>query len=125
MVEAMRGVLDPVRIGTWVKPESRTKVTTVGWRWASVNAIAFRKGRTRDDLSASELLDHITAEPVKNGRRAELPPEVATWAVSPFAIPGGVFLDPFAGSGAIPAAADELGMNAHGFERRPTCRSDT
>jgi DNA modification methylase len=116
MVEAVRGILDPVRIGTWTKPTSRTKVATSGWRWASVNAIAFRKGRTRE-LEASEMLDHICAPPFQNGRRAELPYEVATWAVSPFAVPAGVFLDPFAGSGALPLAASEANMLAYGFEK--------
>lgn len=118
MVDALRGVVEPVRIGTWIKPESRTRVTTSGWRWASVNVVAFRKGKSRD-LGASELLDHITAPPVKVGRRAELPPEVADWAVAPFAVPGGIFLDPFAGSGALPAAAARAGMQAFGFERNP------
>jgi DNA modification methylase len=121
MVEAVRGVLEPVRIGTWTKPESRTKVTTNGWRWASVNAIALRKGKSRD-LDASNLLDHICAAPIRNGRRAELPPEVASWAVEPFAVPGGVMLDPFAGSGALPRAAERAGMRAFGFERDPDLR---
>jgi DNA modification methylase len=121
MVEAVRGVLEPVRIGTWTKPESRTKVATAGWRWASVNAIAFRKGKARE-TKTSILLDHICAAPIRNGRRAELPPEVAAWAVDPFAIPDGVFLDPFAGSGALPRAAAQAGMNAYGFERDPDPR---
>lgn len=121
MVEAVRGVLEPVRIGTWIKPESRTKVATSGWRWASVNAIALRKGKARD-TPASDLLDHICAAPIRNGRRAELPPEVADWAVAPFVVPGGVFLDPFAGSGALPAAAARAGMDAYGFERDPDTR---
>jgi site-specific DNA-methyltransferase (adenine-specific) len=116
MVEALRGVLEPVRIGTWTKPESRTKVATSGWRWASVNVIAFRKGKTRN-LEASDLLDHICAAPIRNGRRAELPPVVADWAVAPFAVPGGLCLDPFAGSGALPSAAARAGMRAIGFER--------
>lgn len=116
MVEAVRGVLDPVRIGTWVKPEAKTKVATSGWRWASVNAIALRRGKSRD-LDVSDLLDHITAAPLVNGRRAELPPEVADWAVRPFAVTDGVFLDPFAGSGALVAAAHRSGMRALGFEK--------
>jgi 16S rRNA G966 N2-methylase RsmD len=116
MIEAVRGILEPVRVGTWVKPESRTKVATAGWKWASVNAIALRKGKARD-TAACDLLDHICAAPIKNGRRAELPPQVADWAVEPFAIPGGVFLDPFAGSGALPEAAVRAGMRAYGFER--------
>jgi DNA modification methylase len=116
MVESVRGILDPVRIGTWTKPEARTKVAGSGWRWASVNVIAFRKGKGRD-LPASDLLDHVCAAPVRNGRRAELPAEVAEWAVRPFVVPGGVFLDPFAGSGALPIAADRAGMHAFGFER--------
>lgn len=119
MVEAVRGVLEPVRTGTWIKPESRTKVQTAGWRWASVNAIAFRKGRTRDDIGDCVLLDHICAAPVMHKRRAQLPPEVADWAVAPFVIPGGVFLDPFAGSGALPDAAARLGMDSYGFEKNP------
>ena len=81
-----------------------------------MNAIAFRKGKTRD-IAACDLLDHICAAPIRNGRRAELPPEVADWAVAPFTVPGGVFLDPFAGSGALPAAAARAGMRAYGFER--------
>jgi hypothetical protein len=63
-------------------------------------------------------LDHITMAPVKNGRRAELPREVAEWAVRPFAIQGGLLVDPFAGSMAIPKAAIGLGMQAIGFEKQ-------
>lgn len=121
MVEAVRGVLEPVRVGTWTKPESKTKVATSGWKWASVNVIALRKGKARE-LEASSLLDHICAAPIRNGRRAELPSEVADWAVQPFAVPGGVALDPFAGSGALPAAAQRAGMRAYGFERNPDPR---
>jgi tRNA G10 N-methylase Trm11 len=118
MVEAVRGVVEPVRIATWCKPAARTKVETTGWKWASVNVIAFRKGKALDDCAASDL-DHITAPPVINGRRAELPPEVAMWMVKPFAVPGGVMLDPFAGSGAIMRAAEECGMTAIGYEKNP------
>lgn len=118
MVEAVRGVVDPVRIGTWCKPAARTKVATVGWQWASVNVIAFRKGKAADK-EIGQGLDHITAPPVINGRRAELPPEVADWMVRPYAVPGGILLDPFAGSGAILRAGERLGMRAVGFERNP------
>jgi hypothetical protein len=120
MVEAVRGVLQPVRIGTWVKPTARTKVKTAGWAWASVNVIAFRKGpKNADGYEPSLLLDHITAEPMMVGRRAQLPAEVAEWAVWPFAIPGGVMLDPFAGSGTLLRAAADAGMNAIGYELDP------
>ena len=47
MVESVRGLLEPVRIGTWCKPVARTKVQTTGWAWASVSVIAFRKGKAR------------------------------------------------------------------------------
>lgn len=117
MVEAVRGIVEPIRIGTWCKPISRTKVSTSGWLWASVNIVAFRKGRA-EDSNSSGILDHITAAPLVNGRRAELPPEVATWAVRPYAVPGGVFLDPFAGSGALVKAAHDCGMIATGYERQ-------
>lgn len=118
MVEAVRGIVEPVRIATWCKPAARTKVETTGWKWASVNVIAFRKGKAIDDCSAVDL-DHITAPPVINGRRAELPPEVAMWMVKPFAVPGAMMLDPFAGSGALLTAAEVCGMQAIGYEKSP------
>lgn len=117
MAEAVRGVVQPVRIATWCKPQARTKVATEGWKWASVNVIAFRKGKA-EDLASSSVLDHITAAPLMNGRRAELPPEVAKWMVEPYSVPGGLFLDPFAGSGALVRAATECGMTAVGFEKQ-------
>lgn len=118
MVDALRGVVDPVRIATWCKPSARTKAQTVGWKWASVNVVAFRKGKAID-MPDSPDLDHILAPPVINGRRAELPPAVADWMVKPFAIPGGLLLDPFAGSGAILRAAETNGMRAVGYEQNP------
>jgi len=118
MVESLRGVLDPVRIGTWCKPEAKTKTRTAGWRWASVNVVVFRKGKAEDPVPTATL-DHITAAPVLKGRRAELPPAVADWMVAPFCVPGGLLLDPFAGSGAILAAGQRAGMNALGFEKAP------
>jgi DNA modification methylase len=121
MAEAVRGVVGPVRIATWCKPAARTKARTSGWAWASVNVVAFRKGKA--DAPPSGALDHITAAPIVNGRRAELPPEVADWMVAPFAVPGGLLLDPFAGSGAILAAGRRAGMRAIGFERNPPVES--
>lgn len=118
MVEAVRGVVEPVRIGTWNKPTVRTKTRTAGWQWASVNVIAFRKGKAIDKVP-SDTLDHITAAPVMNGRRAELPSAVATWMVAPFAVPGGLLFDPFAGSGAILDAGERMGMRTIGFEKAP------
>lgn len=118
MVEAVRGIVDPVRVATWCKPAAKTKARTVGWKWASVNVVAFRKGKA-EDCEPVDLLDHIVAPPVINGRRAELPPEVADWMVKPFVVPGGLLLDPFAGSGAILAAAERCGMQALGYEQNP------
>lgn len=118
MVEAVRGTgLEPVRIATWCKPAARTKVETTGWKWASVNVIAFRKGKAIDDCPASDL-DHIMEPPVMNGRRAELPARVADWVVRPFAVPGSLMVDPFAGSGALVKAAADCGMNAVGYEKQ-------
>jgi 16S rRNA G966 N2-methylase RsmD len=116
MVEAVRGVVEPVRVGTWCKPKARTKVATGGWAWASVKVIAFRKGKA-ENCGESQGLDHITAAPVMNGRRAQLPLEVAQWMVAPFAVAGGRFLDPFAGSGMLVQAAGERNMEAIGFEK--------
>lgn len=124
MAESVRGVVDPVRVGTWCKPESRTKVAANGWRWASVAVLAFRKGRHRAQEAPPAFLDHVEAPTVTRGRRAQLPDAVCDWAVAPFAVPGGVFLDPFAGSGALVAAAERAGMTGYGFEKflpaRPT-----
>lgn len=120
MVESVRGTgLEPVRIATWCKPAARTKVETTGWKWASVNVIAFRKGKAVDDCPAFDL-DHITEPPVMNGRRAELPARVADWVVRPFSVPGGLMIDPFAGSGALVNAAIDCGMDAVGFEKQST-----
>lgn len=120
MVEAVRGLVEPVRIATWCKPKARTKVQTTGWAWASVSVIAFRKGKALDtDQRSIPYLDHITAEPVMNGRRAELPQEVADWMVSPFTISGGLCLDPFAGSGKLLRAAENCGMESLGYELTP------
>lgn len=116
MVESVRGLVEPVRIATWCKPEAKTKTRTPGWKWASVNVVAMRKGKGNGQ--PADELDHITMAPVKNGRRAELPREVAAWAVRPFAVEGGLLVDPFAGSMAIPKAALELGMHAIGFEKQ-------
>jgi DNA modification methylase len=116
MVDALRGVADPVRIATWCKPAARTKAQTAGWKWASVNVVAFRKGKAEEAPNCVDL-DHISAAPIVNGRRAQLPPEVADWMVRPFAVPGGLLLDPFAGSGAILLAAEANGMRAIGYER--------
>jgi hypothetical protein len=75
-----------------------------------------KKGKAVYDCPAFDL-DHITAAPITKGRRAELPPAVAMWMVRPFAVPGGLFLDPFAGSGALLQAAEDCGMHAEGYER--------
>lgn len=118
MVESVRGIVDPIRIATWCKPTARTKVETSGWKWASVNIIAFRKGKALSDHPAADL-DHITAAPVTKGRRAELPPDVAAWMVKPFAVPGGLLLDPFAGSGSILKAGLDCGMRVIGYDINP------
>lgn len=129
MVEAVRGIVEPVRVATWCKPAARTKVETTGWKWASVNVIAFRKGKAIDDCPAFDL-DHITEPPVMNGRRAQLPARVADWMVRPFTVPGALMIDPFAGSGALVNAAIDCGMDAVGFEKgasvfpTPTARAD-
>lgn len=114
MVEATRGIAHPVRIGTWVKPNSRSKVTTSGWKWASVAAVVFKKGKPKAE--PNETLDWIESPIVLKGRSMQLPEQVAEWAVKPFAIPGGLLLDPFAGSGAILQAGDKFGMDSVGFE---------
>lgn len=119
VVESVRGVLEPIRIGTWLKPVTRTKVRTPGWAWASVNVIAFRRPGAPGVGEPSDLLDYVIAAPEMNGRRAQLPPQVAKWAVAPFAVAGGVMLDPFAGSTVLCQAAEEAGMRAVGFDLSP------
>jgi len=117
MVESVRGIVEPVRTMTWCKPTARSKAQTSGPAFASVQVLVFKKGKSL--VPSAPILDHITAPPVTNGRRAELPPEVADWMVSAYGQPGDLLLDPFAGSGAILAAADRLGMRSIGFEKNP------
>lgn len=116
MVESMRGVMEPVRFGTWVKPVAKSKVRTTGWAWASVNVIAFRKGPKNLAGGPSPALDWIEEPPLMVGRRAQLPKRVARWATEPFIVEGGVALDPFSGSGTLPRMAAQAGMSAVGFE---------
>ena len=120
MIESVRGIMTPVRFGTWVKPVVRSKVRTAGWGWASVIAVAMRRGpKNRKDLVEPCGMDWIESSVVTNGRRAQLPQNVSDWAVMPYVVPGGVFLDPFAGSGALMLSAERSGMDAHGFEINP------
>lgn len=117
MVEAVRGLLEPVRIGTWAKPVVQTKVRTPGWAWATVNVVVMRRPGGDRSLAPDEAIPDFIVEPVvRKGRRAELPPAVARWAVQPYTLPGGYMLDPFAGSGVLLNAAAEAGMQAVGFE---------
>lgn len=117
MVESLRGIAKPSRIGTWVKPLVKTKVSTSGWAWSSVNVVVFKKGKPKVD--PSKYSDHIICLPMKTGRTAELPREVADWMVGPYAKVGGLMLDPFAGSGSLLHAAERHGMNSIGFEINP------
>lgn len=119
MVEAVRGLLEPVRIGTWAKPVVQTKVRTPGWAWATVNVLVMRRpGGDRGLYKAPDeaVPDFIVEPVVRKGRRAQLPESVARWAVQPYTLPGGAMLDPFAGSGVLVQAAAEAGMIATGFE---------
>lgn len=116
VIEATRGLLEPVRFGTWAKPVARSKVRTPGWAWASVNVIVLRRPGKNPGGEPRGELDYIVAAPLTVGRRAQLPPEVARWAVAPFATPGRLAFDPFAGSGALLLAAAEAGMETLGFE---------
>ena len=120
IIESVRNILNPVRFATWAKPSPKTKVRTPGWEWTSVNVVAFRKGdKNNPDLGLCNELDYIVEAPLKKGRRAQLPGKVAEWMVKPFVIKEGIMLDPFAGSGTLPKAAEKLGMKAYGFERSP------
>jgi DNA modification methylase len=117
MVESVRGIVEPVRTLTWCKPVARTKAKTSGPAFASVQVLVFKKGKS--DVPPAATLDHITAEPVTNGRRAELPWQVAEWMVTAYAREGDLLLDPFAGSGAILKAAERYRIRAIGFEKNP------
>tara|TARA_R100000388_G_C7158178_1_gene117857 strand:+ start:34 stop:654 length:621 start_codon:yes stop_codon:yes gene_type:complete len=127
MTESVRGILSPVRVANWVKPKAHTAVRTPGWSWTTVTLIAMRKGKRNNPelVAPPNINDWLECAPMTKTRRAQLPPQVAEWAVAPYIVPGGVFLDPFAGSGALPAAAARLGMNAHGFEINPPNQEKT
>jgi len=120
MVEATRGLLTPKRVATWAKPAASTKARTAGWAWASVLVLALqRPGDKVPDRPPTNTPDHILCPPERHGRRAQLPYEVAAWAVAPYAVPGAVMLDPFAGSGMLCQAAEAAGMTAVGLELAP------
>ena len=51
MVEAVRGILEPVRVATWSKPNPRTRVSTPGWAWGNVSVIALRRWQKLDNRS--------------------------------------------------------------------------
>jgi hypothetical protein len=118
MAESVRGILTPIRTGTWCKPAARTKTKTVGWNWQTVAVMVFRRGKALKDYAPNRTADYIVCPPLTIGRRAQLPPEVAAWAVAPYTVPGGLMLDPFAGSGALCDAAEACGMRACGYERQ-------
>ncbi len=122
MIEAVRGVVEPKRIATWAKPSATTRAKSPGWAWSSVNVIAFHRSGKGDlpPLAPSREPDFIVCPPERVGRRAVLPAEVAGWAVRPYAVPGAVMLDPFAGAGTLLAAAAESGMTTRGFEMQKT-----
>jgi hypothetical protein len=117
MAESVRGILTPVRTAVWCKPTCRTKTRTVGFNWQTVSVMVFRRGKAAKDYATSNTPDFIVAPPLTVGRRAALPAVVADWSVSPFAVSGGLAIDPFAGSGALLDAAERAGMRAVGFER--------
>lgn len=123
MRDALRGIAQPVRRGTWVKPQSRTKVKTAGWQWASVSVLAFRRGKSSLS-SPAEVLDWIEHPPQAKARRAAIPTAVADWMVAPFVTDGGAMLDCFSGSGALPLAAERAGMVATGIDIEPQQRPD-
>lgn len=118
MIEATRGILEPVRFGTWAKPAARSRVRTPGWAWATVNVIVMRRPGTARGNPSTEL-DYIVEPPLTVGRRAQLPSAVARWAVTPFITEGGLAFDPFAGTGALLQAAEDAGMDGLGFELSP------
>lgn len=86
---ALRGVLIPIRTVVWCKPTVQTKVRTAGWRWDTVAVTAFRNGKSTQSAPSIDMPGYIIAEPVRNGRRAELLPTVCDCLVALF-ITGGV-----------------------------------
>ena len=105
--------------GKWGKPFSQSKVSSNGWEWASVAVILFKKGKHKPGftLCAPREPDYLIAEAIRGQRKAQLPQEVADWAISPFLPRDPILvLDPFAGAGTLLKLADSLGHEAVGFE---------
>src|SRR5450755_1169475 len=71
------------------------------------SAYRLRKGGWAVVFAASSWRStyYMIEPPEMVGRRSQLPARVAHWAVQPFAVPGGVRLDPFSGSGVLCRAA--------------------
>lgn len=122
MIEAMRGILTPIRIATWIKENNTSKARTTGWTFNTVNIIAFRKGK--DGLKRQPTSpDYCICPPEKIGRRATLPIEVAKWAIEPFVVSGGVMLDPFMGAGRLCQASAYYRMEPFGFDIDPKVKT--
>jgi len=83
MVESVRGLVEPVRTLTWCKPAARTKARTSGPSFASVQVLAFKKGKSA--VEPADLLDHITAPPLTVGRRRSCPRKWLTGWFAPMA----------------------------------------
>lgn len=97
----------------WLKPKHKAR-PRMGWFWASGEFIVTA---TAGALEPSEEIGCLpgwieAASPASEERLhvTEKPPEVCDWLVS-VVKPGGVVLDPFAGSGAVGVAAIRSGRS--------------
>lgn len=117
---SLRNVLQPVRLLTWVKTETRSGKLLGPWGWETTQALVFvhPRGKVVRPIVATSYCLEPPMPHRERGHPAQLPEGVLRWLISPINEPGGNFLDPFAGSGSAVALACALGMRAVGFELR-------
>lgn len=99
------------RILTWHRPDARTMARS-GWRFDTVLALVF--GKVPPEGGSSSFIS--AASPKPSGHKAEIPPDVADWLLTPWAGQNVTTLDPFCGSGSLLLAAQRAGHAVIGVD---------
>lgn len=107
----------------WVKTNAAPSVRKHSWRSSIEVAVWATRGSAFRWHEQETALNHIRAaccanvHPEKNGHPMQKPTGTLLQAIRHYTDPGGLILDPFAGSGSTLAAARKLGRRADGIER--------
>lgn len=109
----------------WVKTNPAPSVRKHSWRSSIEVAVWGTRGKGFRWHEQETALNYIRAacctnvHPEKNGHPTQKPTGTLLQAIHQYTQPGGLILDPFAGSGSTLEAARKLGRRADGIERDP------